>query len=113
MTDNYPVRDYIEQTIASQTVALMGNNDINLNTIVKMSLISEIKPMDEAKVKQILDQISSTNKAEKYWIEREYMMTMDSGGNVVPVQNISNNNIDDKIESKEEGNSECVVPEST
>lgn len=111
--DNYPVRDYIEQTIASQTVALMGNNDINLNTIVKMSLISEIKPMDEAKVKQILDQISSTNKAEKYWIEREYMMTMDSGGNVVPVQNISNNNIDDKIESKEEGNSECVVPEST
>ncbi len=113
MTENYPVLDYIEQTIARETVSLMGSNDINLNTIVKMSLMNEIKPMDETKVKQILDQISSTNVAEKYWIEREYKMTMDAGGNLVSIDNISNNNIDDKTESKEKGNPECIVPEST
>ena len=62
---------------------MVGNNDINLNTIVKMSLLNEIKPLDTTKILSIIESIYDTNKMEDYFIKTEYELTVDSSGNVI------------------------------
>ena len=62
---------------------MVGNNDINLNTIVKMSLLNEIKPLDTTNMLTVLESIYDTNKIEAYFNNNEYELTLDSSGCVV------------------------------
>ena len=39
---NLPVKSLVEQAVNRQVNSLVGDKDMNLNTIVKMSLLSEI-----------------------------------------------------------------------
>ena len=93
-----PVQSIVEQAIKSQTNALVGNNDINLNTIVKMSLMSEMKQLDEESIKEVLIKIYDVNKAEHYWIHKEYELTYDSSGDIIPCNLLSIPNINGKVE---------------
>jgi len=85
---DFPVQSVVEQSIKKQTNALVGNNDVNLNTIVKMSLMSEINQLNEDVVKEVLMKIHDANKDEHYWIHKEYQLTYDASGNIVPTDSI-------------------------
>ena len=81
----YPVQSIVDQAVSKQTNALLGNNDINLNTIVKMSLMAELSQLEEENIKEVLVKIYDTNKAEHYWIHKEYELTYDMNGNMINV----------------------------
>ena len=85
---SYPVQDALEQAVNNQVTALIGNSDVNLNTIVKMSLISEMKQIDVKEMEDVLARLVSNNQIEKYYIEKEYGLTMDCGGNIVSINYI-------------------------
>jgi len=84
-----PVQSIVEQAVKNQTNALVGNNDVNLNTIVKMSLLTEMEQLDKESIKEVLIKIYDANKAEHYWIHKEYELTYDLSGNIVPTAEAS------------------------
>ena len=94
---NLPVESIVEQAVNRQVNSLVGDKDINLNTIVKMSLLPEIS---ENEYQSILAKIKSNNVVEQYYIEKEFDLTYDCAGNLVPVSN-------DKIPVK------CINEETT
>ena len=94
---NLPVESLLEQSVKRQVNSLVGDKDTNLNTIVKMSLLPEI---DANEYQSILAKIKSNNALEQYYIEKEYDLTYDFAGNLVPVSN-------DKIHVK------CINEETT
>jgi hypothetical protein len=94
---NLPVESFVEQAVNRQVNSLVGDKDINLNTIVKMSLLPEF---DANEYQSILAKIKTNNQMEQYYIEKEYDLTYDCGGNLVPVSN-------DKIPVK------CINGETT
>ena len=96
---DFPVSNLVEQAVSTQVNSLIGTNDVNLNTIMKMSLLN----IDESKVNSVLSQMKANNDTEKYWIDREYGLTYDVGGNLVPVHGID--------EAEEKGNLGSIVPE--
>jgi len=111
---NLPVESLLEQSVNRQVNNLVGDRDTNLNTIVKMSLIPEINANE---YQSILANIRNNNNMEQYFIEKEYELTYDCAGNLVPVEK-------DKIpikcingettESQEKSatNSRSILPES-
>ena len=58
---NLPITDFVEQAVTKQINAMVGNNDMNLNTIIKMSLLNEINPLDETKITDVLISIFNSN----------------------------------------------------
>jgi hypothetical protein len=81
---NLPVESLLEQAVNRQVNGLVGDKDTNLNTIVKMSLLPEIEANE---YQSILAKIKSNNVVEQYYIEKEYDLTYDRAGNLVPVKN--------------------------
>ena len=41
MADNYPVVNVVEQIVNNQVNSMLGNNDVNLKTIFKLSIMDE------------------------------------------------------------------------
>jgi hypothetical protein len=93
---DFPICSPIEQSVQNQVNSLVGNNDINLNTIVKMSLMDEIKPIDEEIKQDIINKMKSNNAMEQYFVEKEYMLTYDICGNIILL-----NTIDEKGKNTE------------
>ena len=96
---DFAVANIVEQAVSTQVNALIGTNDVNLNTIMKMSLLN----INEDKVNSVLSQMKSNNDTERYWIDQEYCLTYDIAGNLIPVHGID--------EAEEKGNSGSIVPE--
>ena len=94
---NLPIESIVEQAVNRQVNSLVGDKDTNLNTIVKMSLLPEL---DADEYQSILAKIKSNNQLEQYYIDKEYDLTYDCAGNLVPVFN-------DKITVK------CINGETT
>ena len=94
---NLPVESLLEQSVNRQVNSLVGDKDTNLNTIVKMSLLPEINANE---YQSILANIRNNNTMEQYFIEKEYDLTYDCAGNLVPVEK-------DKIPIK------CINEETT
>ena len=94
---NLPVESLLEQSVNRQVNSLVGDKDTNLNTIVKMSLLPEINANE---YQSILANIRNNNTMEQYFIEKEYDLTYDCAGNLVPVEK-------DKIPVK------CINEETT
>ena len=88
--DNLPVTDVIEQSIANNVNALVGNRDVNLNTIVKIAMMNEIKPLDATKVDNVLNSIYQNNQLEQFFINKEYQLTMDNSGNLIYIDEEEN-----------------------
>jgi len=86
--ENFPVVSIVEQSVNNQVNALVGNKDINLNTIVKIAKINEIKPIDNDKILNVLEEIAVNNELEKQLIEKEYELTIDCCGNLIYVNGI-------------------------
>ena len=95
----FHVADIVETAVSSQVNSLIGTNDTNLNTIMKMTLL---QPSYE-KMKAVVNQMLANNKMEKYWIDKEYGLTYDLAGNLIPVDSIH--------EAEEESNLGCIVSE--
>jgi len=94
---DFPVQSIVEQAVKNQTNALVGTSDVNLNTIVKMSLMSEINQLNEDVVKEVLMKIHDANKDEHYWIHKEYELTYDASGNLVSLHNTDGETQKDSI----------------
>ena len=101
---NLPVESLVEQAVNKQVNKLVGNNDTNLNTIVKMSLLPEI---DVNEYQSILAKIKSNNALEQYYIEKEYDLTYDCAGNLIPVTQPTVPSANEKIPVK------CINGETT
>ena len=86
--ENFPVVSVVEQSVNNQVNALVGNKDINLNTIVKMAKINESKPIDDNKLYGVLGEIAINNELEKELIDKEYELTIDCCGNLIYVNGI-------------------------
>ena len=98
----------MDQAISKSVNSLVGNNDVNLNTIVKMATLNEINPLEPTKIEDILLSIKKSNAMEQYWYEKEMSLTMDSKGNLVYAhQNISPNDI---VNVTSQGNTESELP---
>jgi hypothetical protein len=93
---NLPVESLVEQAVNRQVNSLVGDKDMNLNTIVKMSLLPEIS---ENEYQSILAKIKSNNVVEQYYIEKEFDLTYDCAGNLITLK--------DKIPVK------CINEETT
>ena len=81
--ENYPVESCVEQSVNHQVNSLVGNNDTNLKTIVKMSLTEEIGELDKTDLENIINKIKQNNKTESFYINKEYELTYDLSGNLV------------------------------
>jgi len=91
--ENYPVASVVEQAVNNQVNALVGNKDVNLNTIVKMSLMNEMNQIQIDEMNEILGRIYNNNKAEDFYIKKEYELTYDLAGNLIPVNDIDGQKI--------------------
>ena len=85
--DNFPVSDIIDQSISNRVNGMLGNRDVNLNTIVKISMLNEVKPIDKKIVNNVVSSIYENNKMEDFFINQEYELTMDNCGNLVYIEN--------------------------
>ena len=94
MTERFPVITAIEQAVNQKVDSLVGNKDMNLNTIVKMSVIKE--SVDDKEISYVLSKMAENNAMEKYCIENEYELTYDLGGNLIPVNSIKDGEKEDK-----------------
>ena len=92
--EKYPISNVIEQSIQNQVNGLVGNNDVNLNTIVKMSLMNEMSQenglslIEKDEIKKVLNQIVISNQVESYFIHNEYELTYDMFGNLIPLSEL-------------------------
>ena len=109
----FPVDDILDQAISKSVNSLVGNNDVNLNTLLKMATLNEMNPLEPEKIESVLTAIKRSNMMEHYWYCKEMSMTLDTGGNLVPiyenpVQNIS---INDIVDVSSQGHIHSQLPE--
>ena len=83
MADNYPVVNVVEQSVNNQVNSMLGNNDVNLKTIFKLSIMEELGQVDKEDLENVINKIKQNNKTEAYYINKEYELTYDLSGNVV------------------------------
>ena len=109
---DFPVTDILEQAVSKSVNALVGNNDVNLNTLLKMATLNEINPLEPEKIESVLTAIKRSNMMEHYWYTKEMSMTLDTGGNLVPItdstDNISTNDI---VDVSSQGDLQSELPE--
>ena len=115
----FPVTDILDQAVSKSVNSLVGNNDVNLNTLLKMATLNEMNPLEPEKIESWLTAIKRSNMMEHYWYEKEMSMTLDVAGNLVPiyenipifenpVQNISINGI---VDVSSQGHIHSQLPE--
>ena len=107
----FPVDDILDQAVSKSVNSLVGNNDVNLNTLLKMATLNEMNPLEPEKIESVLSAIKRSNVMEHYWYEKEMSMTLDVAGNLVPIyENISINDIVD-VSSQRDLHSQLPEPE--
>ena len=104
MSESFPVQNIIEQSISGQVNSMIGTNDTNLNTIVKMAMMTDLKQMNTIEMNEVLERIVSSNQVEKYFVEKDYELTIDHYGNIIPVNSIDATK--ERQEREEEGQNE-------
>ena len=84
MADNYPVVNVVEQSVNNQVNSMLGNNDVNLKTIFKISIMEELgQGLDKADLENIINKIKQNNETEAYYINKEYELSYDLSGNLI------------------------------
>ena len=109
---DFPVSSVLEKSVNNQVNKLVGDKDVNLNTIVKMSLLNDGSKETIQQYNNILARMRSNNEKESAYIACEYSLTYGNDGNLVLVY--SSNNIDDIYGQKEaiETDTGSIVSES-
>ena len=82
---DFPVADILDQAVSKSVNSLVGNNDVNLNTLLKMATLNEMNPLEPEKIENVITAIKRSNQMEHYWYEKEMSMTLDASGNLVPI----------------------------
>ena len=88
--EKFPVSDIIDQSISNRVSGMLGNRNVNFNTIVKMSMLK----LDEYVVDNMLSSICKNNKMEHFFNNQEYELTIDNCGNLVYIENEKENKND-------------------
>jgi len=107
MDEKFPVVNVIEQSIKNHVNSLVGNNDINLNTIIKMSLMNELNQLPATEKEEVLNRIASSNKVESFYVSTDYELTYDMFGNLVPINDIHGEKVEEITTD-----SSSIIPES-
>ena len=87
MSNSFTIESVVERSVNNSVSSLVGNNDTNLKTIVKMSIMKDMNRLDTEEMESLLQKLQENNAIEKYYIEREYGLTYDLCGNIIPVGN--------------------------
>ncbi len=82
-SETYPVVNVVEQSVNNQVNSMLGNNDVNLKTILKLSIMEEFGQVDKEDLENVINKIKENNKLEAYYINKEYELSYDLSGNVV------------------------------
>ncbi len=53
-SEAYPVENIVEQSVNNQVNSLLGNNDVNLKTIFKLSIMEELGQVDKEDLLKML-----------------------------------------------------------
>jgi predicted Zn-dependent peptidase len=80
---DYPVESVIDQSVNNQVNSMLGNNDVNLKTIFKLSIMEELGQVDKEDLENVINKIKQNNKAEAYYINKEYELSYDLSGNLI------------------------------
>ena len=82
-SETYPVENVVEQSINNQINSMLGNNDVNLKTIFKLSIMEELgQGLDKEDLENVINKIKENNKLEAYYINKEYELSYDLSGNL-------------------------------
>ena len=105
--EQFPVESVIERSIANQVNALIGNDDVNLKTIVKMAMMVDknIHSDIEYLMNGVLNQIKRANKMEHELVQEEYEIETEWAGEKISLYNKPD---DEGEETKED--SGCFLP---
>ena len=82
-SETYPVENIVEQSVNNQVNSLLGNNDVNLKTIFKLSIMEELGQVDKEDLENVINKIKQNNKTEAYYINKEYELSYDLSGNLI------------------------------
>ena len=69
--ENYKVESPIERSVNNEVNALVGNNDVNLKTIVKLAIMTA-KKQEPAELHEIIQKIKECNVYEAGLVYEEY-----------------------------------------
>ena len=83
---NYAVESPLERSIANQVNALIGNDDVNLKTIMKLSMMSA-KHQAPDEMGKIIEQIKEYNLIESELVYEEYELVADFVGDKISLYN--------------------------
>jgi len=84
MADNYPVVNVVEQSVNNQVNSMLGNYNVNLKTIFKISIMEDLSQgLDKADLENIINKIKQNNETEAYYINKEYELSYDLSGNLI------------------------------
>jgi hypothetical protein len=86
---NFEVESILETMVKTQVNKMVGEKDVNFNTIVKMALLQDIAKSN-IDSDAILAKIKENNEMEKYLLEKEFFLTYDNAGNIIEIPNIPN-----------------------
>ena len=110
---DFPVVDILDQAVSKSVNSLVGNNDVNLNTLLKMATLNEMNPLEPEKIENVLTSIKRSNMMEHYWYEKEMSMTLDTGGNLVSINPLPNISINGIVDVSSQGDIHSQLPEPT
>ena len=85
---NFEVESILETMVKTQVNKMVGEKDVNFNTIVKMALLQDVAKSN-IDSDSILAKIKENNEMEKYLLEREFFLTYDNAGNIIEIPNIN------------------------
>ena len=61
-SETYPVEILVKQSVNNQVNSMLGNNDVNLKTIFKLSIMEELGQVDKADLENVINKIKQNNK---------------------------------------------------
>lgn len=83
---NYAVESPIERSINNQVNALIGNDDVNLKTIVKLSMMTAKHQLVNG-LSEIIERIKEGNQMESEMVYEEYELIPDFVGEKISLYN--------------------------
>ena len=101
---SFPVESAIERSINNQVNALIGNDDTNMKTIMKMAMMIDKNVHSETEFNEVLNRIKRVNKVEAELVHEEYELPVQFEGEKISLYNKP----DEGEEAKED--SGCVLP---
>ena len=83
-----PITNSLEKKISENVDSIIGTDDINLNTVMKLAQLQSFGTKHSDEIDRIITSLTAGNAAEKYFYEQQMQMTLDSSGNIINAYDI-------------------------